>query len=189
MKTIDDIKRKMKQLHEMNDQYLSEIMSLIQEKSSTTEIQVVSYFTYSLNISHKPGTENFCLGSYHIFNISNQIIHNPYICIKLTKPALFEFSGKYFYKDSKQKMNFANSWERMNDQTDKEEYWLKPQNIIQLEPFQKLSFSDFQIKWTPSESYAGSILGYTYSDELKDGVHSLNQINLSGNVEKEDFYE
>lgn len=189
MKKLDDIKQKLEQLQQMNEQLIQEFMTFFQEKASSHEIQAISYFTYSLNISHKRGNENFCLGSYHIFNISNRVSTNPYICIKLTPANLFEFSGKYFYKDSKQTMKFANSWERLNEPTNKEEYWLKPQNIVQLEPFQTLSFSDFQIKWTPKETYSGSILGFTYSDEWKDGVPSLNQINVSGTIEKEDYDE
>lgn len=188
MDKFTEMKQKLKQFHDMNNQYLKEIMTLIKEKRSE-EVQIVSYFNYSLNISHMNDGENFCLGSYHIFNISNRPINNPYICIKLTPASLFEFSGKYFYKDSKQKMNFANSWERMNDPTDKEEFWLKPNDIVQLEPFQKLAFSDFQIKWNPTSSYAGSILGFTYADEIQEGIHSLNQINLSGKFPKEDVYE
>lgn len=188
MDKFTEMKQKLKQFHDMNNQYLKEIMTLIKEKRSE-EVQIVSYFTYSLNISHMNDGESFCLGSYHIFNISNRPINNPYICIKLTPASLFEFSGKYFYKDAKQKMKFANSWERMNDPTDKEEFWLKPNDIVQLEPFQKLAFSDFQIKWNPTSSYAGSILGFTYADEIKEGIHSLNQINLSGKFPKEDVYE
>ena len=79
-------------------------------------------------------------------------------------------------------MKSGGGWERINDKTNKEEYWLRPLTKSTIEPNETLSFSNFQIKWSPTESYAGSIMAFTYSDQLKDGVAVINPINLNGTI-------
>ncbi|UOQ45221.1 hypothetical protein MUN89_04535 [Halobacillus salinarum] len=81
------------------------------------------------------------------------------------------------------------AWERINDQKDKEEYWLKPRNKPVLNPEEQLSFTNFQIKWIGDQPYAGSIMGFVYSEELSNGSSSMNQINLSGRVKQGDHHE
>ena len=109
-------------------------------------------------------------------------ITNPYICIKLPEQSPFSFSGKYVYDNFKRTLKTPGGWQRINEKENKEEYWLKPLGKQSIEPNETLSFSDFQVKWMPTQSYAGSIMGFTYSDELKDGIAVLNPINLNGSV-------
>ncbi len=84
--------------------------------------------------------------------------------------------------DFKQSLKVADGWERTNEKTNKEEFWLKPLGKASIEPNETISFSNFQITWSPKESYAGSIMGFTYSDQLKDGIAVINPINLNGTV-------
>ena len=107
-------------------------------------------------------------------------MENPFICIKLSSGAPFIFNGKYFYSDSNQQLKAPDAWERFNDKNNKEEYWIRPHQHTVIKPFEKISFKNFQIKWSQESSYAGSVIGFTYCDQLKDGVTSLNQINISG---------
>ncbi|MBP2077989.1 hypothetical protein [Oceanobacillus polygoni] len=185
MKKMNEVRQKIVEWQEMNTSYLNEIKSLLSDKKALKDFQVISYFTYSLNLLHKEGNENYCLGSFHIQNVGGRPLTNPYICIKVSSDSPFDFSGKYLYKDSKQKMRLANAWERINDPMDKQEYWLKPVEKNVLNPSETLSFSSFQMKWLPESSYAGSIMGFTYGDEAKDGINSLNQINISGTIIEE----
>ncbi|WP_067724769.1 hypothetical protein [Oceanobacillus damuensis] len=185
MKTADNVWEKIVELQEMNTSYLKKIKSLVTEKKALSDFQVICYFTYSLNIFHEQGNENYCLGSFHIQNLGGRPLTNPYICIKISPGSPFDFSGKYLYKDSKQKMRMTDAWERINDPMDKQEYWLKPVEKNVLNPSETLSFSNFQMRWLPESSYAGSIMGFTYGDEEKDGISSLNQINISGTIIKE----
>ncbi len=189
MNRKNDVMQKITQWKELNSSYLNEIKSLVTEVKSIKDFQIISYFTYSLNIFHGQGNENYSLGSYHIKNIGGKPLTNPYICIKLSSDSPFEFSGKYFYKDSKQKMRLANAWERINDPLDKQEFWLKPTEKQVLNPSETLSFSNFQVKWLPESSYGSSIMGFTYGVEIKDGISSLNQINISGTIVEEDRNE
>ncbi|WP_339227486.1 hypothetical protein NSQ77_18205 [Oceanobacillus sp. FSL K6-2867] len=189
MNRPNDVREKIDKWQEMNTSYLKEIKSLVTETKALKDFQIISYFTYSVNIFHKPGLENYCLGSFHILNVGGRPLNNPYICIKVSQDSPFEFSGKYLYKDSKQKMRLANAWERINDPMEKQEYWLKPVEKNVLNPSETLSFPNFQMKWLPEPSYAGSIMGFTYGDEAAEGINSLNQINISGTIIEEDSHE
>lgn len=149
------------------------------------EAQLISYFTYSLNLSHGMNGENFCLGSYHIRNIGYKTITNPYICIHLPKDSPFSFTGKYVYPDKLQRLKNPNMWERMNDRENLEQFWLKPLEHQSIRPNETITFSNFQIKWTPTERYTGSIMGFTYSEAHQEGLAAINAINLSGTAWKE----
>lgn len=188
-KSTNGVHMKIAGLHEMNTSYLEEIKTLITEEKTAEKFHVISYFTYSLNINHSRDQENFSLGTYHIQNVGEKPLSNPYICIKVSSDSPFKFSGKYLYKGSRQLAGMTNAWERLNDHQDQQEFWLKPAKKNILEPNETLSFSNFQVKWLPEPSYAGSIMGFTYGDEIKDGMSALNQINVSGAIGKEDTNE
>lgn len=176
------IAAKVAELQEQTKLYLSEIKEWLGEFQRPDKESILSYFTYTIIISHDPNQESLCLGSYHITNIGNQPIINPYICIKMPKELPFSFSGKYVYKNFKQALKSSDGWERINEKENNEEYWLKPIGKSTIQPNETISFSNFQIKWTPTKSYSGSIMGFSYSDEMKDGIAVINPINLSGSV-------
>ncbi|MEB2300132.1 hypothetical protein LAV72_10930 [Lysinibacillus xylanilyticus] len=177
---IDRVEEKMNELKKQTDFYVHEIKKTIEEFIVPESINVISYFTSSINISYNPDEESLCLGSYHIRNIGNQPITNPYLCIKLPEDSPFSFSGRYVYEHFAPNLKGNSSWERINDKSSKEEFWLRPIGKTTLEPNEILSFPNFQIKWGHKSSYSGSIMGFTYCDQLKDGVVVLNPINLNG---------
>ncbi|HZH58226.1 MAG TPA: hypothetical protein VEY70_01320 [Metabacillus sp.] len=176
-----EIKDKLKQLNKETTFYLNEIKKLLSTSFKKNELKLMSYFTYTMNISHEKESESLIIGTYHIQNIGDKTINNSYICLKLSTNSPFHFSGKYITKKTNLAMKTNDAWERLNEQTNKEEFWLKPIGKETIEPNQILSFSNFQAKWSPSGSYTGSIMGFTYCDEFKDGIPSINQINVSGN--------
>jgi len=171
---------KIAKLQHQTQTYLGEIRKLIGELNEPAKMNIISYFTYSLDISHDSEQESLCLGSYHVHNLGNKPITNPYLCIKIPGNSPFNFSGRYVYGDFKQSLKVADGWERTNEKTNKEEFWLKPLGKSTIEPNETISFSNFQITWSPTESYAGSITGFTYSDQVKDGIAAINPINLNG---------
>ncbi|MFJ5792245.1 hypothetical protein ACIP9G_19470 [Lysinibacillus sp. NPDC093197] len=183
----DSVEEKIKNLKEQTTFYVREIKKLVEEQNFQKNVSVISYFTTSLNISYDSEQESLCLGSYHIRNIGNQPITNPYLCIKLPEDSPFSFSGRYVYEHFSQNLKTAGSWERINDSSNNTEFWLKPIGETTIEPNETISFTNFQIKWSHNLSYAGTITGFTYCDELQDGVFVLNPINLNGiNVVQED---
>lgn len=177
---MENVESKLKEIKDQTNLYVYEIKKLVEKITITDGIDVISYFTSSLNITLDSEQESLCLGSYHIRNIGNQPLTNPYLCIKLPESSPFSFSGRYVYENFKQNLKDSNSWERINDKTNKEEFWLKPLSKTTIEPNETITFSNFQIRWSNSVAYSGSIMGFTYCDQLKDGVAVLNPINLNG---------
>ncbi|MGE7023084.1 hypothetical protein [Solibacillus cecembensis] len=171
---------KIEELQNQTTAYVSEIRQLIEGLSIAPNANVLSYFTASLNISHDTEQESLCLGNYHIRNIGNEPLTNIYFCIKLPENSPFTFSGQYVYEHFSQNLKNSASWERMNERANKEEFWLKPLNIMSIEPNETIIFPNFQLKWANSTSYASTITGVTYCDQLNEGVPAINPINLSG---------
>ncbi|WP_173918946.1 hypothetical protein [Halobacillus sp. Marseille-Q1614] len=181
-----EISNKLKEWKNLNLHYLQQINELTSTIKKPANFQVISYFTYSMSVDHTPAADNICLGSFHLTNLGNVPLHNPYICIKLSDDHPFKFSGKYVYKGTKQKMKLGNAWERFNEGEDVNTlFWLKPTEANILKPLETLVFSNFLVEWKSSPSYKGSIMGFVYGDELKEGESSLNQINISGKVGEE----
>jgi hypothetical protein len=179
----NDVEEKIAKLQHQTKSYLTEIKKLVDELHAPARMNLVSYFTYSLNISHDLEQESLCLGSYHVHNMGSQAITNPTVCIKVSKESPFSFSGRYVYENFKQSLKVTDGWVRTNEKTNKEEFWLKPLGKASIEPNETISFSNFQITWSPKDSYAGSILGFTYSDQMQDGIAVINPINLNGTVQ------
>ncbi|MBG9455541.1 hypothetical protein ABE61_16070 [Lysinibacillus sphaericus] len=177
---IDRVEEKINELKKQTDFYVHEMKKAIEELIVPESVNVISYFTSSINISYNPDEESLCLGSYHIRNIGTQPITNPSLCIKLPEDSPFSFSGRYVYEHFAPNLKGNSSWERINDQSSKEEFWLRPIGKTTLEPNETLSFPNFQIKWGNNSSYSGSIMGFTYSDQFEDGIVVLNPINLNG---------
>lgn len=180
----NDLETMIVTLQHQTKSYLNELKKILHEHQAPEKLNIVSYFTYSLNISHNPAEENLCIGTYHIRNMGSQTITNPYVCIKLSDESLFSFSGKYVYGN--QSLNVTDGWERINDKTSKDEFWLRPLRETSIEPNESISFSNFQITWFPQDFYAGSITGITYSDELNEGVEVINPISLNGTIHVEE---
>lgn len=188
--TKDVLAEKIDEIDLQTKKYLTAIKERLAQFPRLNEINLLSYFTYSLNISHDMDGENLCLGTFHIKNVGNQPITNPYICIKLPKESPFTFTGKYIYKHATKQIQSPGGWERLNDKENKEEFWLKPLEHQSIAPNETITFSDFQIKWQVTTTYGGTIQGYTYSDQNQDGIPILNPINLSGVVPaQEDRYD
>lgn len=163
-----------------NDEYMEEIKKRIAQLKQTEGSKVISYFTYSTHFFHDSISESMILGSYHVQNLGGQPFSQPYICLKISPESPFHFSGKYVYKDSIQKMKMSGAWERINEATEKEEYWLRPSAKDSIEPGEILTFSNFQLKWTSEQKYSGSMMGFTYGEKDKNGIAALNNINVSG---------
>lgn len=176
-----EIKEKLILLNSKTANYINEIKKLINEyEPLEKQINIISYFTYSLNISHDKQLESLLIGSYHIHNLGTKLLTNPIICIKISSPSTFLFSGKYVYERSKNVVQRKDAWKRINDHSNKEEYWLQPLSNSTIQANEVITFSNFQLKWLPKEAYATSIHGFTYTDEYKEGISAINPIYLNG---------
>lgn len=178
-KGTNQLEEKILLLQNQTKSYVQEIKELVEKLPTYKNINVISYFTSTFNISHNLEQESLCLGSYHVYNIGNEPLINPYICIRLPENSTFSFSGRYVHERFKPTSAGSNEWVRTMNTTNKNEFWLKPISKTTVEPNEVLSFSNFQIKWSPNKSYEGSISGFTFCDQLQDGISVLNPINLS----------
>ena len=178
---------KINELQQQTEFYLLQFKELIKQLPTKKTIQLIGYFTSSFNISHTLDQENVCLGSFHIWNIGNEPITNPSITIQLPENSPFSFTGRYITNHFQQSLKRTNEWLRIKGSDNKEVFSFKPLEKTIIEPNEKIIFENFQIKWLSTTSYAGSITGFTYCEELPDGIAVLNPINLSViSLEKEE---
>lgn len=182
MSNQQEIEQKLIDWQEEQSSYLEQIKGLIQNLNVSEQLKVICYFTFSFQLAHQEGKENYLIGSFHIQNVGNKALTNPHIGLKITSNIDFQFSGKYLYQNSKQARVLANAWERINEPSDNKEIWLRPIQKQTIQPGETLTFSNFQIKWIPNTTYSGMIQGFTYGNELPDGMNALNQINVKGSV-------
>lgn len=164
---------KIKQLEEQTTSYIAQI----QERLARP--QLVSYFTSSMTIAHQAEEENFCLGSYHIWNVGTQPITNPSIYLKLHKQTPFFFSGKYMTSRITQSFQDQLVWQRFNDEKSKEEFWFKPVNETVIAPNEMIIFPHFQLTWSHQKPYSGLIEGWTYCDEIPEGLMVINPLHIA----------
>ncbi|WP_406946126.1 hypothetical protein ACJA3J_09290 [Halobacillus sp. SY10] len=178
---------KISQWKRKNEEYMQSIKARIEELKKKEASHIYSYFTYSIQFSHDPANESLLIGSFHIQNNGKDVFQNPYICLKLKENSILHFSGKYVYKDSTKKVRMPGAWEKINEKSEKEEFWLQPIGATHIEPGESLSFNNFQLKWKPHKKYAESLNGFAYGEGFEKGIPSLNQINIGGtNVREEE---
>lgn len=183
----NQLEGKINELQQQTESYLLQFKELIKKLPTKKNTHVIGYFTSSLNISHTPDEENVCLGSFHIWNIGNEPITNPSITIQLPENSPFSFTGRYITNHFQQNLKRPNEWLRIKASDNKEVFSFKPLEKIILQPNEKITFENFQIKWLSTTSYAGSITGFTYCEQFPDGIVVLNPINLSViSLEKEE---
>ncbi len=180
-----EISKSIDRLRSNNEAFIGKVKELVHQLENKKHFYLLSYFTYSFSISHQPEQESLCFGSCHLVNKGSVPVNNPYICIKISEKSPFTFSGKYTYEAPKQQaIKTPGGWLRMNDKSNKEEYWLKPLNVTTLLPDETVSFSNFQVKWRAEEDYAGSVMGFVYCDEIPEGAAVINPISLNGTTLK-----
>lgn len=173
-----DVEMKLTELHKTTQFYLNELKEAVSRQISHHEC--ISYFTYALHLSHEQTEESFCLGSFHMLNLGNQPITNPFIDITISEEALFSFHGKFTNNRNTLSPSLTNGWERVNDRSNRHKFRLKPIGITNIPPGETISFSNFQLSWHPQISYSGSMTGTFFSDQHPKGKAALNSINING---------
>ena len=93
-------KQRWQKLYQQTKSYLDEIKKLIAEPNASNKVHVISYFTYSLSISHDSEQASLRLSPYHVHNIGIHPITNPYICIKVPPESPFSLMLRMCMKPS-----------------------------------------------------------------------------------------
>lgn len=179
------VEAKLKEHHQLTQIFLKELKSAL-SKANESQNTCIAYFTYALQLSHGREQESFCLGSFHIKNIGNVDITKPIIHLTLSEGAPFSLQGKFVNSQSTLSNKLTNGWERIDDPANPSVYQLKPLGISVIPPGGQLSFTNFQLIWSPTSSYAGSVTGTFFSDQTPDGMAALNSININGSADNKE---
>ncbi|UJW58365.1 hypothetical protein HXZ66_13565 [Bacillus sp. A116_S68] len=176
-----DLFSQLEEIQKKKDVAYLEIKKLININKQTFSVPtIISYFTYSINITHNPTSDTILLGAFHIINLSSKPLLQPIICLKVTTDVPYQLSGKYVNETAPQRMKQSSNWLLLGKSSNTDDYWFKYQRNEPIEPGEKLEFSHFQIDWAAKNSYSLSVYGYVYKDDISDGMESSNTINING---------
>lgn len=181
-KQRSDIKDKLNQINKETTTYLNEIKQLISAKSHSKKPSIIGYFTHSTNVTNKAFEPNIILGNLKVLNIGQTTINNLVICLNMNFSSDYDFSGKYILENEKSPVISAPVFWALMEQKD-HVYWFKLLKEEPLNPGESVTFSDFNIRWQPKESYTSAVRGFIYCEEIQEGISVINPISLSGTIE------
>lgn len=183
---MNPIDGKLKELQRTTQSFLRDLRESL--PSHRQEPGCLSYFTYGIHIAHCEEEESFILGSFHIRNIGTRPLTNPVIHLLLSDDAPFALHGKFSSSAAMRSSQLTNGWERLNDRSDRHAFHLRPSGITSIDPDGTLAFTNFQLTWVPSATYAGSLTAIVFSEEYPDGVAAITSISINGSLpEKEEL--
>ncbi|WP_078555127.1 hypothetical protein [Bacillus alkalicellulosilyticus] len=176
---------------EVPREVVKEIITEIEVEKTRVEVQ--AYFSYSTILAENmdKGREITILGNFIIKNIGNQPLSSPFVCIKITPSEQAKLSGKIVFKgseDSKAGSLFASNvveWEYVHENwreriRENGEHWLRPITVQTIQPGEIVSFSQFDIMFTPSKDKKPLLVeGFAYFNEIQEGMAACNKIIIN----------
>ena len=178
-KEIQEIKERWNEIRKAKEQEKKRIHHV--------NISVISYFTYSFLLTKGGDQKGIVIGNFVIHNIGSAALENPYICLKVTPKecaALSAKLGEDVQYDRRLNPLVMEPWQYIDENANKiveerGEFWLKPVRISQIEPGQKLAFSNFQLKFAiKGVQTFYKMEGFFYCKQLQNGVRALNNIAI-----------
>lgn len=176
----EEISNKLTRFHESTKGHLLELREMLSTRLNRSDC--ISYFTYALQLSHDASQESYCLGSFHIYNTGTVPLTAPRIRFTLSEGSLFSFHGKFVSNATTLSSKLANGWQRVNESSDKLLFDLQPIGNEVIGPGETLSFTNFQLIWSPSKTYAGGMTAIFFSEQFPDGTPALNSIDINGSM-------
>jgi len=127
------------------------------------------------------------IGNMAIKNTGNATLNNPMICLRIKPPQDVRLGGKIGSVNHTALMiegthteawhYFHDNWKVQTIETG--EHWLKPNHFLKLEPSENISFEyELRIPTTKEEKFV-LVEGFFYSDEIKNGINTLNNITIN----------
>lgn len=181
MLPYETLRNKIAQLNSQTQAFTTELYELVKDYKNKPNVnEILGYFTYSVNITRDPKEENIILGDFHIHNLTGNSLAVLYVCFKVSTTSTYKFTGKYLTKsaktDSSQPISY---WQQLPDRNEEHEYWFQLTPNKEVQPLEKIAFSDFQIRWKNTRSNACSIQAFLYTESEKEGINSLNSISVN----------
>ncbi|MDG5789505.1 hypothetical protein QA612_18765 [Evansella sp. AB-P1] len=173
-----------------SNQEIARVMINDKKKQIIEEFHnATSFFNFSTILPDMTDEEQelLILGNFIIKNNGNMPLHHPFICIKITPTNSAYLSGKIALKNMELNNELdlnEEQWSYMHkDWKDKVRsdglHWLKPMHCEQLNPNEALTFSNLNVRIKNKEENTKVIIeGYIFSDELRKGLRSLNNISF-----------
>ena len=147
----------------------------------------LTWFSYAVMLPEMDESEATVIGNMIIKNTGTMPLTNPMICIRITPPENVRLGGKIgALTHTALTIDGTNteSWHYFHDNwkeqaAEKGEHWLKPNHIHILEPGQQISFEkELRISTAKKEKYV-LVEGFFYSEEIKNGMRTLNNISIN----------
>jgi len=160
---------------------------MIWKKKPKATADCLAWFSYTVMLPDIDEKEVTVIGNMVIRNIGTSALTNPMICKRIKPPQDVLLGGKIGALTHTALMidgTNTESWHYFHDnwkeQTVKTgEHWLKPNRIQKLEPGQQLTFDyELRISTTKKEKFV-LIEGFFYSDEIKNGIGTLNNMSIN----------
>ncbi|MBB6445216.1 hypothetical protein [Bacillus benzoevorans] len=159
------------------------------KKKEQERTEGIAWFSYTVLLPDIAEDENeiTVIGNLTFKNTGNTTIHNPFICIRIKPVQDVRLGGKIgAMTHTALTIDGTNteSWHYIHDNWKKTtletgEHWLKPNHSQFILPNDILTFSnELHISTNKEEKYV-TIEGYFYSDEIKNGLTSLNNIIIN----------
>ncbi|WP_057767275.1 hypothetical protein [Cytobacillus praedii] len=153
----------------------------------TAEACVWFSYTVMLPENDEDDNEVTVIGNMIIKNTGTSVLNTPMICIRIKPPEDVRLGGKIGSvthtalmidgTNSESWHYFHDNWKEQAEKTG--EHWLKPNRHLKLEPGEKLSFeNELRIPTTKREKFV-LIEGFFYSEEIKNGIRTLNNISIN----------
>ncbi|RAK22123.1 hypothetical protein B0I26_102111 [Anoxybacillus vitaminiphilus] len=164
---------------------LNEIKKAKEQGNDRQHVSALSYFTYSLLLPKTTEQKGTVIANFVIHNTGSVPLENPFICLKVMpkeRAILSAKLGEDVQYDRRLNPLVMEPWQYINEDAnkiveEKGEFWLKPVHISQIEAGQKLSFSNFQLKFDIEEEQTTyKVEGFFYCKQLPNGVRALNNI-------------
>ncbi|WP_214483315.1 hypothetical protein [Bacillus sp. SM2101] len=162
-----------------------EYLSAKNQLDNNEIVSVIPYFQYSVLLPKDQENTLKVFGSFVIKNIGTVEVNEPIICLLASPSNDILISGKigeHINYDPHDNPYQLEAWDYVNDTLkskveDNGEYWLKPVITKKIRPEEQLSFANFHISYHLNQKVPiFKVKAFFYSQELKKGVASTNQI-------------
>ncbi|AEH48285.1 hypothetical protein [Parageobacillus thermoglucosidasius] len=174
---IQEIKERWKEIKSVKEQERKGV--------DHANISAIAYFTYSFLLPKGDEQKGVVIGSFVIHNIGSAALETPVICLKVTPKECAVLSAKLgedVQYDRRLNPLVMEPWQYIDENMKKMveergEFWIKPVRVSQIEPGQKLAFSNFQLKFDISRVQTSyKMEGFFYCKQLQNGIRALNNI-------------
>lgn len=181
--SYDLILEKITKLNNQTEAYTTKIVQLLEGYRKRLNLStLLGYFTYSISTTNDRTEENIILGDFHIQNLTDATVEELYLCIKINTTEAYKFSGKYFTNTfNMDNKTLSSQWQKFKNpnEENQQEHWFRLVDQKVLLPLETISFRDFQITWKNEGPFSCSIQAFVYTQFEKNGIDSINTINVS----------